>query len=63
MAKCLSCSERKGKRSCPALEGMICSQCSGSKREVEIKCPPDCSYLTHYQMIEDHKIWNPQKYL
>ena len=55
MAKCLSCSERKGKRSCPALEGMICSQCCGSKREVEIQCPPDCSYLAHSKQFLTEK--------
>jgi len=45
MAKCVSCDSRKGKRSCPALGGLVCSQCCGSKREKEIDCPEDCFYL------------------
>jgi len=45
MAKCDSCNSRKGKRNCPALAGSICSQCCGSKQEVEINCPKDCFYL------------------
>ena len=45
MAKCVSCNSRKGKRSCPALGGLVCSQCCGSKREKEIDCPEDCFYL------------------
>lgn len=43
--KCLSCNIRKGRRECPALGGMICSQCCGSKRGVEIRCPDDCQYF------------------
>lgn len=45
MAKCVSCTSRKGKRSCPALGSVICSQCCGTKREKEIDCPEDCFYL------------------
>jgi len=45
MAKCHSCDSRKGKRNCPALGGLVCSQCCGSKREKEIACPDDCFYL------------------
>ncbi len=40
------CRQRKGKRACPARGGAICSQCCGTKRLVEIDCPPDCPYLT-----------------
>jgi hypothetical protein len=40
------CGQRKGKRACPARGDRICSQCCGTKRLVEIDCPPDCLYLT-----------------
>lgn len=45
MAKCCSCDSRKGKRNCPALGKVICSQCCGTKKEKEIACPDDCFYL------------------
>ena len=38
-------SKRKEKRSCPALGRSICSVCCGTKRLVEINCPPDCPHL------------------
>jgi len=45
MSKCIYCHERKGKRPCPALQGVICSSCCGTARIVSITCPPDCIYL------------------
>ena len=45
MSKCVHCHERKGKRPCPALGGLICSQCCGEHRLVRITCPADCIYL------------------
>jgi hypothetical protein len=42
---CVSCGQRKGKRACPALRGLICPTCCGTKRLKEIACPPDCQYL------------------
>jgi hypothetical protein len=30
---------------CPALGQMICAVCCGTKRIIEIACPPDCGYL------------------
>jgi hypothetical protein len=45
MSKCVYCRARKGKRPCPALGGLICSQCCGEHRVVRIACPPDCVYL------------------
>lgn len=45
MAKCVSCNSRKGKRNCPALAGLICSQCCGAKKVKEIDCPEDCFYI------------------
>jgi hypothetical protein len=44
--KCPLCGERKPKRSCPALGQTICTVCCATKRLVEIRCPPDCVYLS-----------------
>ena len=44
--KCIVCGQRKGKRSCPAKNSLICAQCCGEKRVIEIDCPPDCPHLT-----------------
>ena len=51
-ATCVYCHGRKGKRSCPALTGLICSTCCGENRLTKIACPADCPYLeagTDYQ--------------
>src|SRR5438094_9292914 len=51
-ATCVYCHGRKGKRSCPALNGLICSICCGENRLTKIACPADCPYLeagTDYQ--------------
>lgn len=45
MSKCAYCQTRKGKRSCPALGGVICSLCCGEHRVIRIACPADCGYL------------------
>jgi hypothetical protein len=42
---CPQCGQRKGRRSCPALGQTICAVCCGTKRLVEISCPPDCVHL------------------
>ncbi len=42
---CPLCGRRRAKRACPALGRDICSVCCGTKRLVEIHCPPDCTYL------------------
>jgi hypothetical protein len=42
---CLLCRQRRGKRACPAKGELICSPCCGSKRRVEVDCPPGCVYL------------------
>jgi hypothetical protein len=44
-ATCPLCGSRKGRRACPALGQVICAQCCGAKRRVEIRCPDDCVYL------------------
>lgn len=43
---CPVCHQRKAKRACPALGQQICAVCCGTKRLVEINCPPDCGYLS-----------------
>ena len=43
--KCVLCERRKGKRYCPAKSTMICAQCCGEKRILEIDCPESCEYL------------------
>jgi hypothetical protein len=49
MMLCVSCGLRKGKRACPALRGLICPTCCGTKRLKEIACPADCQYLASAQ--------------
>jgi hypothetical protein len=44
---CPLCSQRKGKRACPAIGRDICTVCCGTKRLIEIKCPATCPYLEH----------------
>ncbi|HTN44621.1 MAG TPA: hypothetical protein VMN77_12590 [Nitrospiria bacterium] len=49
MVSCVYCHKAKGKRSCPALGGLICPRCCGEHRQVRIACPPDCAYLTTHE--------------
>jgi hypothetical protein len=42
---CPLCQQRRGRRTCPALKQQICAVCCGTKRLVEIRCPPECPYL------------------
>lgn len=42
---CPLCGARRAKRACPALGQQICPVCCGTKRLVEIRCPPECPYL------------------
>jgi hypothetical protein len=46
---CPLCRQRRARRQCPALGRSICAVCCGSKRQVEITCPPDCGYLAAAQ--------------
>lgn len=45
MSQCVYCKQRKGKRPCPALGGLICTLCCGEHRIVRVSCPSDCTYL------------------
>ncbi len=53
MSTCTHCGQRKGKRSCPALAGAICSRCCGQHRVVEIACPSDCVHLGGLAVVRD----------
>jgi hypothetical protein len=53
MATCSYCEQRKGKRSCPALGGTICSQCCGQHRLQDIDCPSACIYLGGLSIVRD----------
>jgi len=55
MATCPLCSERAGKRYCPAKDSKICAVCCGTKREVEIDCPSSCPYLKASRSYESEK--------
>jgi hypothetical protein len=46
---CPLCRTRKAKRTCPGVGQEICAVCCGTKRIVEIACPPTCIYLTTAQ--------------
>ncbi|MBI3606569.1 MAG: hypothetical protein HY207_01210 [Nitrospirae bacterium] len=52
MATCIYCHRAKGKRSCPALTGLICSRCCGEHRLVRIACPADCVHLTAHETYQ-----------
>jgi hypothetical protein len=43
--KCVVCDQRKAKRFCPAKNSLICPQCCGEKRVLQIDCPESCNYL------------------
>ncbi len=55
--KCILCEKRKAKRSCPAKDSLICAQCCGEKRVLEIGCPESCEYLKagRERETEDYK--------
>jgi hypothetical protein len=55
MTTCPLCSERAGKRYCPAKDERICTVCCGTKREVEIDCPSSCTYLKASRSYESEK--------
>lgn len=53
VSTCSHCGQRKGKRSCPALAGAICSRCCGQHRLTEIACPSDCVHLGGLAVVHD----------
>ncbi len=55
MATCPLCSQRSGKRFCPAKDTKICGVCCGQKREIEIDCPSACPYLKASRSYESEK--------
>jgi hypothetical protein len=55
MGKCVYCQERKGKRRCPAFDGMICPSCCGEHRLVRIHCPPDCVFLEKGEVYQEER--------
>jgi hypothetical protein len=55
MATCPLCSQRSGKRFCPAKDTKICAVCCGQKREIEIDCPSACPYLKASRSYESEK--------
>src|SRR5262245_6213188 len=55
MARCPLCSDRPGKRYCPAKTDQICAVCCGSKREIEIDCPSSCPHLIAGRSYEAEK--------
>jgi hypothetical protein len=55
MATCPLCSNRHGKRYCPAIAEQICAVCCGTKREIEIDCPSPCPYLKASRSYEAEK--------
>jgi hypothetical protein len=55
MARCPLCSDRSGKRFCPAKVEQICAVCCGTKREVEIDCPSSCPHLIAGRSYEAEK--------
>ena len=44
--RCPLCDTRTARRACPALGRDICPVCCGTKREVGIRCPDSCAYLS-----------------
>lgn len=64
MSLCVYCKKRTGKRTCPAVGGLICPSCCGQHRGIELSCPISCKYFqTHegYQRDrlaeEFHTLW------
>ncbi len=56
MPKCVYCGVKKGKRSCPALGGLICSACCGAHRGRTIHCPADCPYFETHESYQRERV-------
>ncbi len=64
MALCIYCNKKAGKRSCPALGGLICPSCCGQHRGTAINCPISCKYFKAHETYhrarlaeEFHALW------
>ncbi|MBI1741816.1 hypothetical protein HYR54_01970 [Candidatus Acetothermia bacterium] len=64
MSLCVYCHKQKGKRSCPALGGLICASCCGQHRGQRINCPISCRYFKAHEgyqrerlSVEFHTAW------
>jgi hypothetical protein len=57
--RCPLCGKRTARRDCPAKATKICSVCCGTKREVEIDCPPDCVHLARGRAWESGRTQGP----
>ncbi len=62
---CKICGVRRAKRSCPAVQGEICTLCCGTEREVSLSCPLECEYLQEAHRhekplpVEEKQLANP----
>lgn len=56
MAKCAYCQLKKGKRSCPALNSVICAGCCGEHRGRAIPCPVDCPYFAPHEAYQRERL-------
>ena len=56
MSKCVYCQQKKGKRCCPALKGLICSGCCGEHRGRAIICPADCPYFLNHEAYQQGRL-------
>lgn len=54
--QCAYCRQKKGKRSCPGLGGLICPACCGQHRLQEIACPEGCVYLEEGEAYAGKKL-------
>ena len=52
MAKCAMCTVKKGKRPCPATDGVVCSTCCGEFRSQE-KCGT-CSFFSNADLSRNY---------
>ncbi len=56
MSLCIYCQAQKGKRSCPALNGLICPSCCGQHRGIRINCPISCKYFKTHEGYQKERV-------
>jgi hypothetical protein len=59
---CKICGIRRAKRSCPAVQGRICSICCGREREETLSCPLECESLRAARIHERGAEVNPDEF-